>query len=154
MGFMEILLKKGLDTGHATKYIYLEHAEAIFKEKITMSEKKSVKTLQERYERLKASVAALGLVQIGTVTQRMDRRPDASGRVRERGPYYQWTFKAAAKTRTVNLTREQARLWFQAIRNHRKLEKTIAEMRRVSLRILEETTTGVPRRGNMRGKGA
>lgn len=117
-----------------------------------MSEKKSVEKLQERYERLKASVAALGLVQIGTVTQRMDRRPDASGRVRERGPYYQWTFKAAAKTRTVNLTREQARLWSQAIRNHRKLEKTIAEMRSVSLRILQETTTGVPRRGNTRGR--
>jgi hypothetical protein len=147
---MGILLRKGLDTGRTTKYIYLEHAETIFKEKITMSEKKSVKKLLERYERLKASVAALGLVQIGTVTQRMDRRPDASGRLRERGPYYQWTFKAAAKTRTVNLTREQARLWSQAIRNHRKLEKTIAEMRRVSLRILEETTTGVPRRGGKR----
>ena len=119
-----------------------------------MIEEKSLKKLRDRYQRLKASVAALGLVQIGTVTRRMDRRPDASGRLRERGPYYQWTFKAAAKTRTVNLTREQARLWSQAIRNHRKLEKTIAEMRRVSLRILEETTTGVPPRGNMRGKDA
>jgi hypothetical protein len=130
----------------------LEYVKTSFKEKIAMSEKKSVEKLQERYERLKASVAALGLVQIGTVTQRMDRRPDASGRVRERGPYYQWTFKAAAKTRTVNLTREQARLWSQAIRNHRKLEKTIAEMRSVSLRILQETTTRVPRRGNTRGR--
>ena len=119
-----------------------------------MSEKKSVKQLQERYEQLKASVAALGLVQVGTVTPRMDRRPDASGRVRERGPYYQWTFKEAAKTRTVNLTREQARLWGQAIRNHRRLEKTIAEMRRVSSRILEETTTGVPPRGKKRAKDA
>jgi len=117
-----------------------------------MIEKESLKKLRDRYQRLKASVAALGLVQIGTVTQRMDRRPDASGRVRERGPYYQWTFKAAAKTRTVNLTREQARLWSQAIGNQRKLEKTIAEMRSVSLRILEETTTGVPRRGSKRGK--
>jgi len=33
----------------------------------------------------------------------------------------------------------QARKWVQAIRNRRKLEKTTAEMRRMSLRILQET---------------
>jgi hypothetical protein len=151
---MGILLKNGLDTGLCSKYIYLAHDKTSFKEKIAMSEKKSVEKLLQRYERLKASIAALGLVQIGTVSERMDRRSDASGRIRERGPYYQWTFKTAAKTRTVNLTREQARLWSHAIRNHRRLEKTIAEMRNVSLRILRETTTGVPARGSKRGKAA
>jgi hypothetical protein len=129
----------------------VEYDKTSFKEKIAMSEKKSVEKLLERYERLKASIAALGLVQIGTVSERMDRRPNAQGHVEARGPYYQWTFKVAAKTRTVNLTREQARQWVEAIQNHRRLEKTIAEMRSVSLRILQETTLGVPARGN-RGK--
>ena len=41
----------------------------------------------------------------------------------------------------------QARKWVQAIRNCRKLEKTTAEIRRVSLRILQETTLGVPALG-------
>jgi hypothetical protein len=128
----------------------LEDADADFKEKTTMNEKESLKQLRGCYERLKASVLDLGLVQIGTVTQRMDRRADASGQIRERGPYYQWTFKMAGRTRTVNLTREQARLWRQAIGNHRKLEKTITEMRKVSSRILDETTAGVPSRASKR----
>jgi len=108
-----------------------------------MLEKKTAQRLLARYERLKASVAALGLVQIGSVTERIDRRPDARGRASERGPYYQWTFKEGGKTRTVNLTRLQAALWGKAIRNHRRLEKTLEQMRRVCLAVLRETTEGV-----------
>ena len=104
---------------------------------------------ERRYARLTARLAQTGPVLQGNITQRTIMRPDpeAPGKERTNGPYYQWTFKVAAKTRTVNLTREQAKLWGQAIRNHRKLEKTIAQMRTVSLRILQEETTGVPPRG-------
>ena len=111
-----------------------------------MADKKSVAALRARYERLKASIGALGLVQIGSVSERTDRRTDAQGRVREWGPYYQWTFKEGGKTRTVNLTREQAAVWTEAIRNHRKMEKILEELRKVSLKILNETTVGVVRR--------
>ena len=117
-----------------------------------MPEKKNVVRLRERYERLKASVPGLGLVQIGSITERIDRRPNAKGEMQEWGPYYQWTFKAVGKTRTVNLTREQARLWAKAIASHRKLEKIVDDMRSVSLRILRETTQGVPPRQSAAGK--
>jgi hypothetical protein len=102
--------------------------------------------LRARYERLKASLAALGPVQQGSLAERIDRRPDAHGRPRQRGPYYQWTFKEAGQTRTVKLTREQAGLWGQAIRRHRRLEKTLQAMREVSLQILRESAAGVPPR--------
>jgi hypothetical protein len=116
------------------------------REETAMAGKRNVAALRARYERLKASVGALGLVLIGSVSERIDRRTDAQGRVREWGPYYQWTFKEGGKTRTVNLTREQAAVWTKAIRNHRKLEKILEELRKVSLKILEETTEGVVRR--------
>ena len=119
-----------------------------------MPEKKNVERLRERYERLKASVAGLGLVQIGSITERIDRRANAKGEIQEWGPYYQWTFKAAGKTRTVNLTREQARVWAKAIVSHRKLEKIVDEMRSVSLRILRETTKSVPARKRVGGRKA
>jgi len=111
-----------------------------------MSETKKVEKLRERYRRLQAEIATLGLVQSGTLTERMDRRPNAQGEIQERGPYYQWTFKEAGKTRTVNLTRAQAEVWTQAMRNDRKLKKILEAMREVSLRILQETTQGVPPR--------
>jgi hypothetical protein len=111
-----------------------------------MAGRKNVAALQARYERLKASIGALGLVQIGSVSERTDRRTDAQGHVREWGPYYQWTFKEEGKTRTVNLTREQTAVWTEAIRNHRKLEKILGELRKVSLQILNETTEGVAHR--------
>ena len=112
-----------------------------------MSETKKVEKLRERYQRLQAEVAALGLVQSGTLTERVDRRPNARGEMQERGPYYQWTFKEAGKTRTVNLTREQAAAWALAIANDRKLRTILEEMRAVSLHLLQETTPRVPSRG-------
>ena len=62
----------------------------------------------------------------------MTGAPNAKGEMQERGPYYQWTFKEAGETRTVNLTHEQARLWAKAIVSYRKLKKIVDEMRRVS----------------------
>jgi len=111
-----------------------------------MREKTTVADLLSRYERLKSSVAALGLVQIGSIAKRIDQRRAPRGRLRRWGPYYQWTFKEGGKTRTVNLTAQQAREWAKAIRNQRRLEKIARDMRQVSLRILKETTTGVPPR--------
>jgi hypothetical protein len=62
------------------------------------------------------------------------------------GPYYQWTFKRAAKTVTVNLTASQARIYQRAIDAHRKLEQITDEMRELSLKILEAKTEGVKKR--------
>jgi len=53
------------------------------------------------------------------------------------GPYYQWTRKVKGKTVTVRLSEQQARLLKQWIANARRLDKTLAEMQRLSERITE-----------------
>ena len=110
-----------------------------------MESKKVIRQWENRYETLKTRIRRLELLLVGTITPRMDRRPDPKRptAVKHYGPYYQWTFKEKGKTKTVNLTPQQARLFGQAIRNHRTLEKTILEMRTLSLKILLATTKGV-----------
>jgi hypothetical protein len=46
----------------------------------------------------------------------------------------------------VNLSPSQAKVYQRAINNHRKLEETTQEMRELSLKMLERTTTGVVKR--------
>jgi len=52
----------------------------------------------------------------------------------EHGPYYQWTTKVRAKTVTVVLTPEQARIYNEFIRNGRKLKKLVTKMYAISSR--------------------
>lgn len=111
-----------------------------------MPKKTDVEALQKRYQRLKEQLARLGLVQIGSLCTRIDRRRDAQGNWREYGPYYQWTFKQAGKTKTVNLSPQQAPLWRKAIANQRLLETLSRQMREISAKILQTTTQGVPKR--------
>lgn len=101
---------------------------------------KNLDKLRARYEKLRVKLARVDLIQVGTITQRMDRRrsPKAPGGWIQRGPYYQWTWKEQGKTRTRNLSAGQARRWAKAIRNHRELQKIILAMREVSFRILQE----------------
>lgn len=68
------------------------------------------------------------------------------------GPYYQWTWKYKGRTKTVNLTASQAKTYRNAIRNHRMVEKTLREMRELSLRICEATTEGVTKRKSKKAK--
>jgi hypothetical protein len=88
-----------------------------------MRPKPLIQQWKERYEMLQTRLRTPGLLLVGTITQRFDRRPDphAPGRVKTYGPYYQWTFKDRGKTKTVNLTAPQARHFARAIRNHRAL---------------------------------
>ena len=106
-----------------------------------MASTKKLPKLRERYEELRGKLSETGLVQVGTITRRMDRRRSATapGGWIERGPYYQWTWKERGKTRTRNLSPERSRAWRAAIKNHRRLEKIILEMRKVSLKILEQS---------------
>ena len=105
-----------------------------------MPKKKSIDQMRADYEALKRSLLEVGLVQVGSVNKRMDRRPDAKGVMRERGPYWQWTRKEGGNTKTVNLSAAQVRLWKRAIAEHRRLERTMRAMRALSLRILRKMT--------------
>jgi hypothetical protein len=106
---------------------------------------------EEERRRLKALARRLGdtgLVLQGTITERTITRedPGAKGPTRIYGPYYQWTFKEAGKTVTVNLSAAQAKAYQRAIDNNREMEEIIREMRQLSLAICEATTVGVKKR--------
>ena len=104
--------------------------------------------LQRKLDDLKRSLLGLGAVAQGTILKRTIRRDDPArpGETKDYGPYYQWTRKIAGRTAIQNLTAAQARAYARAIREHRRLERTLAQMRTVSLKWLELTTTGVAKR--------
>ena len=117
---------------------------------------KKLNAMRRRYARLKARLNRAGFLLQGTITNRTILRPDPDrpGEKRPYGPYYQWTWKRQGKTVTVNLSPSQAPVYQEAIRNNRALEKTLHEMRVLSLRILEATTTGVKKRRRRRENGS
>jgi hypothetical protein len=108
----------------------------------------SEQLLRRRYDRLAVRLGNIGLVLQGTITRRTIERedPDAPGRQKTYGPYYQWTRKQRGKTVTVNLTASQAKVYQRAIDNHRKMEDILQKMRILSLQICEATTQGVQKR--------
>jgi hypothetical protein len=104
--------------------------------------------LKTRHKQLKRSLLALGPTVQGSILRRVIERPDPQRphRMKEYGPYYQWTRKIEGRTVIQNLTADQAKIFQRAIRENRKLDKTIADMRAISLKMLELTTKGVPKR--------
>jgi hypothetical protein len=68
---------------------------------------------------------------------------------RQRGRGYQWTRKVAGKTVTVALTLEQFVKMKEAVANERALQKTIAEIERLSRRIIFESSPHPGRRKSL-----
>ncbi len=114
----------------------------------TKKPESQIERLRARYERLRRQLDPKGLVLLGTITERTIERPDPGDPSRSRtfGPYFQWTFKEAGKTVTVNLSAGQVRAFQAAIDRNRKLEETAEEMRRIARQILDASTPGVKRR--------
>lgn len=110
--------------------------------------------LQNRHEKLKRSLLARGPTIQGTILRRVIERPDPQcpHRTKEYGPYYQWTRKLQGRTVIQNLTPSQAKAFQRAIRENQKLEKTIAHLRAISIKMLELTTEGVQKRAPRRSK--
>ncbi len=113
-----------------------------------MKQEKYTERMQRRYQTLSGKLARTGLVLQGTITERTVKgEKDKKQKPRKAyGPYYQWTFKKEGKTVTVNLTKEQARLYQKAIDQNRKVEDILKEMRDLSEKIMEAQTQGVKRR--------
>jgi len=113
-----------------------------------MKREPSVEKIRREYARLCESLSRTELICQGTIKERMIRRPVGrrAGRSKQYGPYYQWTRKVAGKTVTVNLASDQAKHYARAILENQRLEAVVAEMRRISLKILDLTTVGVRRR--------
>ena len=96
------------------------------------------------YSALAALLKEPGLILQGTITERTIAHLD--DKKRTYGPYYQWTRKICAKTVTINLSHSQVKEYQLAINNNKRLEKTIKDMRNLSLKICNATTAGVKKR--------
>jgi hypothetical protein len=101
--------------------------------------------LCRRLQRLADRLGKAEWVLVGTILPR--RIPARHGASRKRlGPYYQWTFKEAGKTVTVNLSASQVKLFQRAIDRQRQVEQILEQMRHLSRQFLDATTHGVTKR--------
>lgn len=94
----------------------------------------------ERYESLKRAIADLGFIRRGSLVRRFMPCGKSGCRCQAspaqlHGPYYQWTRKLRGKTATVRLTEHEARQLEAWIQNGRHLDKIVAQMERISLRV-------------------
>ena len=94
---------------------------------------RSLPALERQYDRLRRSLARIGLVSHGSVLQRSALTSGRSG--------FQWTRKVAQKTVSVALSRDPFAALRQAVRNQRKLRKTLQQMERVSRQIIFAVTS-------------
>ena len=99
-------------------------------------------TEQERYDALKRALAGVGFIRRGSLVKRFMPCGKAGCRCQAtppelHGPYYQWTRKVQGKTVTVRLTRAEAAAMEEWIANGRRLDKLVAQMQAVSLRITD-----------------
>ena len=94
--------------------------------------RRTLPELEKEYRRLAGDLANVGYITQGSVFER------------KKGPgsRFQWTWKnKQQKTESVTLTREQYHWLGQAILNQRRLNKTLAQMRRVSEQIFQSKNT-------------
>jgi len=108
-----------------------------------------------RYNRLRRCLAKIGFVCKGSMIRRympcgQPRCRCARGSDYWHGPYYQWTWKVKGKTVTVRLTREEATLMGSYVRNDRQLRRVVAQMRVISLRVVQAQIKAVSRQGKPR----
>lgn len=113
-----------------------------------MNAHKHVARLERRLQNLKRSLLDLRPAIQGSILERTIRRQDPArpGNTKAYGPYYQWTRKVAGRTAIQNLTAVQAKAYARAIRENRRLERIVADIRATSLKLLELTTPSVARR--------
>lgn len=93
-----------------------------------------------RYAALKRAVQAVGFIRRGSLVRRFMPCGKAGCACQAtppvlHGPYYQWTRKVRGKTVSVRLPRPQAQLVSAWIANGRQLDKIVAQMEAVSLRV-------------------
>ena len=97
---------------------------------------------EARYEELKGALADLGYLRRGSLVRRFMAcgKPGCCCQAtppRLHGPYLQWTRKVGGKTVTVRLSPEKASLIEGWIANGRALDKIVAEMENLSMRVTE-----------------
>jgi len=97
---------------------------------------------ETRYQTLKRSIAELGYFRYGSLLRRFMPCGKPGCRCQAippklHGPYYQWTRKVDGKTVSLRLTKDQATLLEMWIANGRRLDRTLAQMQRLSHRATD-----------------
>lgn len=104
----------------------------------------STSDAKAKLEALKREILRLGFVRPGSLVRRFMPCGKASCRCMAtppqlHGPYFEWSYKVAGKTRTKRLTEEQAKLCKEWIRDHKALKRIVRQMERVSLAETDRT---------------
>ena len=105
--------------------------------------------LSRQYRQLQLALSRIGYFRRGTLLKRFMPcgKPGCACQAtppRLHGPYYQWTRKVDGKTVTVRLSAEQAELLEAWIAAGRQLDRTIAEMEKLSLRATDRLLQQLP----------
>ena len=103
-----------------------------------------------RYEALKQSIVDLGVIRHGSLVRRFMPCGKPGCRCQAtppqlHGPYYQSTRKVHGKTVTVRLTQQEAGLLADWIQNGRRLDKILAEMEAVAMRLTNRMLKKLPK---------
>ena len=104
---------------------------------------------EAQFEQLKRQILGLGFVRPGSLVRRYMPCGNPSCRCmgtppRLHGPYYQWSYKIAGKTRSVRLSEEQAILCETWIENHRRLKSLLQQMEQLSLKETDRILGAIP----------
>ena len=104
----------------------------------------------ERYKKLKNELAAIGPFRRGSLVRRLVEcgKPNCCCQAeppRLHGPYYQWTRKVRGKTVTVRVSKAEAKLLKKWIANGRRLNKIVAQLEQISLRLTERQLRELPK---------
>lgn len=105
--------------------------------------------LKKRYEQLVEQLDPNGWICMGSAIKRSYERLVA-GRQKRFGPYYSWTRKINDKTETTALTKQQFDLIRLAIGRNQRIEKSLTQLRQISLSFILATTPCVAKRMRQR----
>jgi hypothetical protein len=97
-----------------------------------------------KLEALKKEILSLGFVRPGSLVRRFMPCGNARCRCMAKppqlhGPYYEWSYKVAGKTKTRRLTEEQVKLCQEWLRDHKTLKRIVRQMERLSLTETDRT---------------
>ena len=111
---------------------------------------KEIRRLMQLFNERMRNVRPEGYILQGSVVRRHLMRLSGT-RQRRYGPYYLWTRKVDGKTVTVALSREQAAVITEAVARNRALDRQLADIRKLSERIIRAITPCVQTRNRRTG---
>lgn len=97
-----------------------------------------------KLQALQRAIFTLGFVRPGSLVRRYMPCGKAACRCMAQppqlhGPYYQWTYKVAGRTKTMRLSAAQAQRCRAWLRNHKQLKRLVRQMEQLSLRETDRT---------------